>query len=105
MYRPVMPATKRDRELIADLAAERSGLCKSEVVGIRGLAATDETGLLGDIAQVLPAAIGTWSGNREAALVDTLRLTQLGAFGDGSHLRPGNLSHRRIIARGSIRID
>jgi hypothetical protein len=50
MHRPVMPATERDRELIADLAAECAGLGEAQVVGIRGLAATHETCLLGDIA-------------------------------------------------------
>jgi diadenosine tetraphosphatase ApaH/serine/threonine PP2A family protein phosphatase len=39
MHRPVMPATEWDRELIADLATERARLGKSEVVGVRGLAA------------------------------------------------------------------
>jgi len=59
MHRTVMPPTERDRELIADLAAERAGLGESEVVGIRRLAAAHETRLLGDIAQVLPVAIAT----------------------------------------------
>src|SRR5262245_40787860 len=104
MHRSMMPATEGDRELITDLAAERTGLRKSEVMGIRGLAAADETGLLGDIAQVLPAAIAPRGSNREAALVDALRLTQVGSFGGGSHLRSENLRHRRIIVRGSIRI-
>jgi len=35
MHRPVMPATERDRELIADLAAECAGLGEAQVVGIR----------------------------------------------------------------------
>jgi hypothetical protein len=47
MHRPVMPATERDRELIADLAAECAGLGEAQVVGIRGLAAAHETCLLG----------------------------------------------------------
>jgi hypothetical protein len=33
----MMAAAERDRELIADLAAERTGLGESEVVGVRGL--------------------------------------------------------------------
>jgi hypothetical protein len=33
MHRPMMPAAEWDRELNADLAAERAGLGKSEVVG------------------------------------------------------------------------
>jgi hypothetical protein len=46
----VMRAAEWDRELIAHLAAERTGLGEPEVVGIRGLAAAHETRLLGDIA-------------------------------------------------------
>jgi hypothetical protein len=69
MHRPVMPATKRDRELIADLAAECAGLGEAQVVGIRGLAAAHETCLLGDIAQVLPVAIATRSRDRQLAAV------------------------------------
>jgi hypothetical protein len=37
MHRPMMAAAERDRELIADLAAERTGLGESEGVGVRGL--------------------------------------------------------------------
>jgi hypothetical protein len=53
MHRPMMPATERDRVLIADLAAERAGLGESEVVGVRRFAAAHETCLLGDVAKVL----------------------------------------------------
>jgi hypothetical protein len=34
MHCTMMPAAEWDRELIADLAAERAGLRKSEVMGI-----------------------------------------------------------------------
>jgi hypothetical protein len=73
MHRAMMPATERDRELIADLAAERTGLGESEVVGVRGLAAAQQTRLLGDVAQVLPAAVATRGSDREDALVDAFR--------------------------------
>jgi len=63
MHRAVMSATEGDRELIADLAAERTGLDKSEVVGVRGLAAAHETRPLGDIAKVLPVACKRRSNN------------------------------------------
>jgi hypothetical protein len=46
MHCTMMPATERNRELIADLAAERTWLGKSEVVRVRGLAAADEARLL-----------------------------------------------------------
>src|SRR6266542_3215979 len=104
MHRTMMPAAEWDRELIADLAAERARLGKSEVVGVRGLAAADETRLLGDIAKVVRVAIAPRGSDGEDALVDALRLTEVGAFGCGSHLRPGNLSDRRHIVRGCSRI-
>ena len=99
MHRTMMAATKWDRELIADLAAQRTGLGKSEVMGVRGLAAAQETRLVGDIAQLLPVAIATRGRDREDALVDALRLIRVGAFGGSSHLRSGNLRHRRLIVR------
>src|SRR5262245_20938096 len=89
MHRTMMPATERDRELIADLAAERTWLGKSEVVGIRWLAAAQETRMLGDIAQVLPVAIAPRGSDREDALIDALRSTGVGAFGGGNHFGPG----------------
>jgi hypothetical protein len=94
MHRTMMPATEWDRELIADLAAERARLRESEVVGVRGVAAANETRLLGHIAKVLPVAIATRGSDREDAIVDALRLTSVSAFGGGNHLQPGNLRHR-----------
>jgi len=76
MHRAVMAAAEWDRELIAELAAERAGLGEPEVVGVRGLAAAQETGLLGDVAKVLPVAIAPRGCDREDALVDALHLTQ-----------------------------
>jgi hypothetical protein len=43
----MVSATERDRELVADLAAERRCLGKAQVVGISGAAAADEAWLLG----------------------------------------------------------
>src|SRR5262249_10087955 len=100
MHGTMMPATEWDRELIADLAAQRTRLRESEGVRVRGLAAAQQARLLRDIAQVLPVAIATRRRDREGALVDTLRLTRVGTFGGGIHLRLGNLSHRRLIVRG-----
>ena len=93
MHRTMMPSTEWDRELIADLAAERPGLREPEVVGIRGLAAAQKTRLLGDIAKVLPVAIAPRRGDGQNTLVDALRLTPVGAFG-GIDLRPANLRRR-----------
>ena len=103
MHRAVMSATEGNGELIADLAAERTGLGETEVVRVRGLAAAQQSRLLGDIAQMLPVAIATRRSHREHALVDALRLTSVGNFGGCNHLRPGNL-RRRIIVRGCSRI-
>src|SRR5262245_247198 len=103
MERTMMPTTERDREFIADLTAEGTGLREPEVVGVRGLAAAHETRLLGDIAQVLPVAIAPRHRDREDALVDALCLTSVSAFGGGNHLR-GNLRHRRIIVGGCRRL-
>src|SRR6516165_4417605 len=96
MHRTMMPAAEWDRELVADLAAERARLGKSEVVGVRGLATAKETRLLGDKAQVLPVAIAPRGSDRENALVDALRLTSVSAFGGGNPLRLRNLRHRRL---------
>src|SRR6516162_4774749 len=104
MHQPMMDATEWDRELIADLAAERTGCVKSEMVGIGGLAAADEARLLHDIAQVLSVAIAPRGSEREDALVDALRLTSVGAFVGGNHLRTGNLRHPRVIVRGCSRL-
>src|SRR5262245_59986296 len=101
MHCTMMPATEWDREFIADLATERTGLGESEVVGVRWLAAADQTRLLGDTAQMLPVAIAPRGSDREDALVDALRWTRVDAFGDGSHLRCRNLKHRRIVVRES----
>src|SRR5262249_34040659 len=100
VHRAMMPSTERDREFIADLAAERAGLREPEMMGVRGLAAAHETRLLADIAKVLPVAIATRYSNREDALVDALRSTRVRAFRGGSLLGAGNLRHRRKIIRG-----
>ena len=43
----MVSATERDRELVADLAAERRGLGKAQMMGIGGAAAADQARLLG----------------------------------------------------------
>ena len=91
MHRAVMSAAQWDGELIADLAAERTRLRESEVVRVRGLAATHETCLLGDVAKVFPVAIATRGSDREDALVDAPRVTSVDACGGGNHVRAGNL--------------
>jgi hypothetical protein len=91
MHRAMMPAAEWDREFIADFAAERTGLGKSEVMGIRGLAPAHETSLLGDIAKVFSVAIATRRSNREDALVDALPPIGVDFFGRDRLQQPSNL--------------
>ena len=86
--RAMVPSAERDCELVTDLAAQRTRLSESKMVGVRGLAAAHEARLLGDIAKVLPVAVATRGSDREDTFVDALRLTGVGAFSAGKHLRP-----------------
>src|SRR5260221_12090564 len=101
MHCTMMPTAEGDRELIADLAAERARLRESEVVGVRGLAAAHETRLLGDIAKVLPVAIPPRRSDGEDALVDALRLIGGGGLGADGFRQPSR-NNRRIVVQGSI---
>ena len=51
-----MRAAQRHREFVADLARQGAALRKLQMVGIRGAAGTDETGLGTDELQVIPVA-------------------------------------------------
>src|SRR5262249_42848343 len=66
----MVPSAERDSELVADLAAERTWLRESKMVGVRGLAAAHEARLLGDIAKVLPVAIAPRRRHCQHALID-----------------------------------
>jgi hypothetical protein len=57
MHRAVMRAAEGDREFIARFAAERARLHKSDVMRVRGLAATQQAWLLHHEAKVVPVAI------------------------------------------------
>ena len=92
VQKPVMDATKRNSELIAHLAPERSRLHVLEVMRIAGPAAADEAGLLGDIAQMLLVAMPAWHRNCQYALVDGDWFRRIGggifyAHGCGDRLR------------------
>jgi hypothetical protein len=104
MHCAVMPPTERDSELVTHFATERARLGKSEMMGIRRLAAAHETRLLGYIVQMFAVAITTRSPEREDALVSSLRLIQGGAFGGDDLRGPVNLGHRRTIVQGCARI-
>ena len=56
MQLPMMAAAERDGELVADFAAQRLGLSKTQMVRIVRRAATDETGLPCDKFAVLLVA-------------------------------------------------
>ena len=52
----VMKAANRHRELVAHLASQCSRLREAEMVGIRGLAAAHDAGLLGHELEVILVA-------------------------------------------------
>ena len=66
----MMPAAQRDGELIADLAAERPALGKSQVMGVRGLSAANQARVLGDRPDVIPVADPARLRQGQRALVD-----------------------------------
>src|SRR5262249_7703946 len=70
MHSAVMRAAERDGKFIACFAAKRARLHKSNVMRIRGLAATQQARLLHYKAQVVPVAIAARRRDREQALID-----------------------------------
>jgi hypothetical protein len=58
----VVPPAERHGELIANLAPKRGTLGKAQMMRIRGLAATYQTGLLGYKPDVLAVANAPWFG-------------------------------------------
>src|SRR5215475_16163088 len=91
MDRAVMRAAERDSEFVARFAAERPWLQVAKMMRIGLFAAAYEARLLGNVAKVLPVAIAMRCSNREDTLVDALRSSRIGAFGDGNHSWPFNL--------------
>src|SRR5262249_36384275 len=88
---PVMRAAERDGEFVARFAAKRPWLQVTKMMRIGLFAAADEARLLGNVAKGLPVAIATRCSDGEDPLVDALRSSRIGAFGDGNHSRPFNL--------------
>src|SRR5262249_26836168 len=70
MHRAVMRAAERDGKFIARFAAERARLHKSNVMRIRGFAATQQARLLHHKAKVVPVAIAAGRRHREYVLID-----------------------------------
>ena len=66
----MMPAAQRDGELIADLAAKCTALREAQVVGIAGLAATDQARLMSHMPDVLAIPHPARLRERQGALVD-----------------------------------
>ena len=69
-----MGAAEWDRELIADLAAERAALGEAQVVRVAGLAAAHEAGLTGYELEVRLVAASPRNADCQRALVDAARL-------------------------------
>jgi hypothetical protein len=49
----MVPPTQRHRELVTDLAPESRRLREAQVVSVCGASPTDETGLLGNVPDVI----------------------------------------------------
>jgi len=52
----MVSAAKRNRKLVADLAAQRHALCEPQMMGIRWLSAANQTGMLEDKFDMIPAS-------------------------------------------------
>src|SRR4051812_9593285 len=70
MDRAVMRAAERHDVFIAGLAAQGARLGKSDVVGIRGPAAAEQTRLLAHETKMISVSVATWRGHSEHALID-----------------------------------
>ena len=70
---PVMPAAKRDRELITHLETNGSRLCEPQVMGIGRLPAADEARLSGNEFQMCLVTQALRFSDDELAFVDFAR--------------------------------
>src|SRR6516165_8761362 len=70
MHLAVMSAAKRNRKLVADLAAECRYLRKPQVVSISGASAANQTGLLGNRCNVLAVANATLHRQGQYTFID-----------------------------------
>jgi hypothetical protein len=66
----MVATAERDSELVADLAAQRPALGKAQMMGIAGLPATNQAGLLGDMPEVLAIANPPDHGQGKGGFVD-----------------------------------
>ena len=70
----MVATAERNSELVADLAAQRPALGKAQVMGIAGLPATNQAGLLGDMPEVAAIANPPDHGQGKGGFVDRLGL-------------------------------
>jgi hypothetical protein len=63
-------SAERNRELVADPAAERPRLGESQMVGVRRPASAQQTRLRGYELEVRTITVATWFAQREGAFID-----------------------------------
>jgi hypothetical protein len=73
MENAMMGPTERDRIFVADPAAERARLGKSQMMGVAGPPAANEAWLLGHELKVCAVAVASRLAQRKRALVDVPR--------------------------------
>lgn len=66
----MMAAAQRDRELVADFAAERTALGETQVMSVTGYATAGQTRLLSDVLDVLAVTNPAGLRDGQNALVD-----------------------------------
>ena len=71
----MMNTAERHRELVAHFATERTRLRGAKMMGIRGLTAADQTGLLRHKAHMVAIADAPRLGMGENGLIDTVGAT------------------------------
>ena len=69
----MMTPAQGDRELVADFAAECSGLGEAQMMGVGRLPAADQARLLGNVSDVISVPNAARLGEGEGAFVDPLR--------------------------------
>ena len=73
VHLPMMSSTQGDSEFIAGLAAECPALRKAQVMGIRRLAAANQTRLLGHMPDVITVSDPARLWQRQHTFIDRLR--------------------------------
>jgi hypothetical protein len=84
----MVSATQWDGEFVTNLSPECSGLRKSEMVGIRGSPAADQTRVLGDGFDVRPVANPPRLRQCQYALIDLLESLWLSCIATKGFQRP-----------------